>query len=240
MPAIKADGDHDVFGDGSVTLISTPGHSPGHQCLLVKLPKTGAMLLSGDAVHTKANWDNNRAPDQNFDHAQSLRSLDRMAAVLKEHNAALWIGHEKSEVAAAQICARLLRVRSRHDCAVTSRLRVAIASRPPASAAQAQGPFPAARSPWWCRCRPAARPICCAGSRPRRRRGILGQQIVIENRAGGAGGRVGTEYGDALAPDGYTLLCAPQLTFSITHLVFTKSASTRAVWSRSACSRPIR
>jgi N-acyl homoserine lactone hydrolase len=99
MKVIKAEGDHDVFGDGSVTLISTPGHSPGHQCLLVKLPKTGAMLLSGDAVHTKANWDLKRAPTQNFNHAQSIATLDRMAAVLKQHNAQLWIGHELTEVA---------------------------------------------------------------------------------------------------------------------------------------------
>jgi len=99
MKVMKADGDHDVFGDGSVTLISTPGHSPGHQCLLVKLPRTGALLLSGDAVHTKANWDLKRAPEQNFNHAQSIATLDRMAAVLREHNAALWIGHEPSEVA---------------------------------------------------------------------------------------------------------------------------------------------
>ncbi len=99
MKVMKAEGDHDVFGDGSVTLISTPGHSPGHQCLLVKLPKTEALLLSGDAVHTRANWDNRRAPVQNFNHAQSLATLDRMAAVLKEHNAQLWIGHEVGEVA---------------------------------------------------------------------------------------------------------------------------------------------
>jgi glyoxylase-like metal-dependent hydrolase (beta-lactamase superfamily II) len=98
MKVIKAEGDHDVFGDGSVTLISTPGHSPGHQCLLVKLPKTGALLFSGDAVHTKANWDFKRAPTQNFNHAQSIATLDRMAAVLKEHNAQLWIAHEPTEV----------------------------------------------------------------------------------------------------------------------------------------------
>jgi glyoxylase-like metal-dependent hydrolase (beta-lactamase superfamily II) len=98
QPAIKAEGDHDLFGDGSVVLISTPGHSPGHQCLLVRLPKTGAVLLSGDAVHTRANWDSHRVPERNFNMAQSLASLDRMAAVLKESNAQLWIAHETGEV----------------------------------------------------------------------------------------------------------------------------------------------
>jgi glyoxylase-like metal-dependent hydrolase (beta-lactamase superfamily II) len=98
QPAIKAEGDRDLFGDGSVVLISTPGHSPGHQCLLVRLPKTGAVLLSGDAVHTKANWEGHRVPERNFNVPQSLASLDRMTAVLKENNGQLWIGHEPSEV----------------------------------------------------------------------------------------------------------------------------------------------
>ena len=57
-PATKLDGDHDVFGDGSVVIIATPGHTPGHQSLLVKLRMTGAVLLSGDAVHFKENRDN--------------------------------------------------------------------------------------------------------------------------------------------------------------------------------------
>jgi N-acyl homoserine lactone hydrolase len=95
---IKAEGDYDIFGDGSVVLISTPGHSPGHACLLVRLPKTGAVMLTGDSVHSRANWDGHRAPARNFNVPQSLASLDRMAVVLKENNAQLWIGHELTEV----------------------------------------------------------------------------------------------------------------------------------------------
>jgi tripartite-type tricarboxylate transporter receptor subunit TctC len=52
----------------------------------------------------------------------------------------------------------------------------------------------------------------------------LGQQVVIENRPGGAGGRVGVEQVLRASPDGYTLLCSTQLSYSITHLVFAKSS----------------
>ena len=54
-PVTKLEGDRDIFGDGSVIILSTPGHTPGHQSLLVKLPHTGAVVLSGDAVHFKSN-----------------------------------------------------------------------------------------------------------------------------------------------------------------------------------------
>ena len=53
---------------------------------------------------------------------------------------------------------------------------------------------------------------------------MLGQQVVIENRPGGAGGRVGMEQVLRAPPDGYTLLCSTQLSYSITHLVFTKAS----------------
>lgn len=98
MKAITPEGDHDLFGDGSVVLIATYGHSPGHQNLLVRLPKTGAIMFTGDSVHTKANWDGGRVPERNHNVPQSLQALERMRAVLKEAKAQLWIGHEPSEV----------------------------------------------------------------------------------------------------------------------------------------------
>ena len=96
-PATKIEGDHDIFGDGSLRLVATPGHTPGHQSLLVRLPKTGTLLLSGDAVHFKSNWDNRGVPVGNFGQEQTRDSMKKMADILAGEKAQLWINHDKAQ-----------------------------------------------------------------------------------------------------------------------------------------------
>lgn len=96
-PVELLSGDKDVFGDGSLTILSTPGHTPGHQSLLVKLPKTGAVVLSGDAVHFKDNWENRRVPVNNVSKDQSLASMQKIADTLTKEKAQLWINHDKAQ-----------------------------------------------------------------------------------------------------------------------------------------------
>lgn len=91
---VQLTGDHDVFGDGSVIIKSTPGHTQGHQSLFVRLPKSGPVLLSGDFVHFKSNWDAKRSPSINFDKALTLRSMTEMDSFLQETGARLWINHD--------------------------------------------------------------------------------------------------------------------------------------------------
>ena len=73
------DGDHDVFGDGTVVIKSAPGHTPGHQVLFVDLAETGGVVLSGDLYHFPENRTLKRVPTFNFDEAQTLASMDAVA-----------------------------------------------------------------------------------------------------------------------------------------------------------------
>ena len=86
-------GDHDVFGDGSVTLIATPGHTPGHQSLLLQLPKTGAVLLTGDLYHFPGERSFHSMPERE----KSLgtpASREKVEALVSSRHAQLWIQHD--------------------------------------------------------------------------------------------------------------------------------------------------
>ena len=93
-PAMILDGDHDVFGDGTVTIKAAPGHTPGHQVLVVRLPKTGPVMLSGDMVHLQYSWTYRVVPSFNFSIPQSMATIDAMKAYARETGAQLWVNHD--------------------------------------------------------------------------------------------------------------------------------------------------
>jgi glyoxylase-like metal-dependent hydrolase (beta-lactamase superfamily II) len=86
--------DLDVFGDGTVRLISTPGHTPGHQVLLVRLAKRGPVLLAGDLYHYPEERTKGVVPTFEFNVEQSRASRAKVEGLLKQTKAELWIEHD--------------------------------------------------------------------------------------------------------------------------------------------------
>jgi N-acyl homoserine lactone hydrolase len=91
------DGDTDVFGDGSVILVFTPGHTPGHQSLLVHLKDSGFIILSGDVVHLEENFEKNIVPSLNTDKAESIASMQRIRQLIATYKARLFVNHDKGQ-----------------------------------------------------------------------------------------------------------------------------------------------
>jgi N-acyl homoserine lactone hydrolase len=89
--------DKDVFGDGSVIVLRTPGHTPGHQALLVKLA-SGNIILSGDAVHFRENLDTDGAPAFNYDRAQTVASVERLKKIAANLKAQIIIQHDARDI----------------------------------------------------------------------------------------------------------------------------------------------
>ena len=91
---VLLEGDRDVFGDGTVVLKSTPGHTPGHQSLFVKLAKTGPVLLTGDLYHYAAEKTMNTVPVRDYNREQTAASRAAIDAFLVSTGAQLWIQHD--------------------------------------------------------------------------------------------------------------------------------------------------
>ena len=84
VPKILLNGDYDIFGDGTVKTISTPGHTPGHQSLEVILPHYGVVILSGDLYHTRRNYFFKQMPTFNSDQTETWESMEKIDELLKE------------------------------------------------------------------------------------------------------------------------------------------------------------
>ena len=92
-------GDRDVFGDGTVVMLNTPGHTPGHHSLLIRLKEMGNVLVTGDLAHFHENYDGNGVPTFNTDRAATLASLDRFKALATNLKATVVIQHDARDIA---------------------------------------------------------------------------------------------------------------------------------------------
>jgi len=86
--------EYDVFGDGTVVIKSTPGHTPGHNVLFLKLKKTGPVVLSGDLYHYPEERTLKRLPVAEFNKEQTAASRADLEVFLKKTGAQLWIEHD--------------------------------------------------------------------------------------------------------------------------------------------------
>jgi N-acyl homoserine lactone hydrolase len=91
-------GDKDVFGDGTVVMLNTPGHTPGHHSLLVQLAAMGNVMLSGDLAHFRENYDSNGVPTFNTERADTLASLDRFKKLAANIKATVIIQHDARDI----------------------------------------------------------------------------------------------------------------------------------------------
>jgi glyoxylase-like metal-dependent hydrolase (beta-lactamase superfamily II) len=91
------DGDHDVFGDGSVVLMPTYGHTPGHQSLHLRPPGGGEWIFTADACYTRGNMDRDTLPGVVWDAAEMTRSLHALRDLRDRRGVALVYGHDPAQ-----------------------------------------------------------------------------------------------------------------------------------------------
>ncbi len=94
---VEFDGDHDVFGDGSVMILEMPGHTPGHTSLLVNLENEGPVLFSGDLYHLNESRERRLMPKFNTDVEDTRASMERFENMAADLNARVVIQHSLSD-----------------------------------------------------------------------------------------------------------------------------------------------
>jgi N-acyl homoserine lactone hydrolase len=100
---MKIEGNYDVFGDGTAVIIATPSVTPGNQSLLLKLPKSGVILLSGDVIHFQYGWDRRMVPSNVWNKEKTVESFKRLSDLIVENKAQLWIEHDKAQADTRQL-----------------------------------------------------------------------------------------------------------------------------------------
>jgi N-acyl homoserine lactone hydrolase len=95
-PIQPIEGERDLFGDGRITLLHMPGHTPGMMAAHVVLDRDGAFVLASDAVAVRAHLDQRCTPKNTWDHERALGSIDSIAALQKQ-GATVLFGHDAEQ-----------------------------------------------------------------------------------------------------------------------------------------------
>lgn len=85
---------YDLYGDGSIVLIWTPGHAPGHQSFLITLPRSGRVLLTVDAAYTMDHWEEKALPGFLTSAVEAARSVRKLRALADKTDALVVTGHD--------------------------------------------------------------------------------------------------------------------------------------------------
>jgi N-acyl homoserine lactone hydrolase len=90
-------GEMDIYGDGRLIIIPMPGHTPGHQILLVRLARDGNLILTGDCVPCRENFEDFKVTRTNLDNERALRSIYRLHSIVEREKALVVFGHDPIE-----------------------------------------------------------------------------------------------------------------------------------------------
>jgi N-acyl homoserine lactone hydrolase len=93
---LELEGDYDLFGDGSVTILSTPGHTLGHQSVRIKLASGKTMVLAQDAIWMKENMEGHPA-GLNYSVKDYNNSVNRLKMIRDLENADIYFGHDQDQ-----------------------------------------------------------------------------------------------------------------------------------------------
>lgn len=91
-------GEHDVFGDGTVECIPTPGHSPGHQSVAVTLPDAGEVILGGDLAFVQSAYETDRQPAFAWDTERAIESAHRVRDRARRTDADVYLAHDRTHL----------------------------------------------------------------------------------------------------------------------------------------------
>lgn len=107
------EGEHDegfdLFGDGTLRILFTPGHTPGHQSLLVNLPEWGPTLLTGDSIYTQEILDEDVLPGLVYSPSDAVRSIRKMRFLHRNHNIRIITGHDPDNWPSFQLAPKYYR-----------------------------------------------------------------------------------------------------------------------------------